>query len=172
MSLYDRPLDLEAREIRLVRFQQDEATGSSGLQPTTLEMCILSLNGSLCFSALSYVWGDSADTVSITVNRSTFAATKNLHAALCHLSQADIEWIWIDALCIDMSNHPERTHQVSYMHAIYSLAHRVYLWLRTESFHTDVVMDYMAKSCTASGLHKNSNSYLSFPLPCAPQTRD
>ncbi|KAK0664541.1 heterokaryon incompatibility protein-domain-containing protein [Cercophora samala] len=147
MTLYNRPLNPEACEIRCVRFQQHEAPASHPFdsRPIMLEMRIVSLNDSLPFSALSYVWGDSKDTVDIAVNNSTFAATKNLHAALQELDQIHTGWLWIDALCIDMSNNEERAQQVSYMHKVYSIAHQVYLWLGPGSIYTDMVMAYIAK---------------------------
>jgi hypothetical protein len=39
------------------------------------------------------------------------------------------KYIWIDALCIDQSNLPERNHQVKLMSALYSQARHVVAWL-------------------------------------------
>lgn len=39
------------------------------------------------------------------------------------------KWFWIDALCINQTNTPERSHQVAHMGHIYAHALRVVVWL-------------------------------------------
>lgn len=56
------------------------------------------------YCALSYVWGSSAETVPIFVDRHEFAATKNLAAALRHISsmlqEDEVILLWIGAISI------------------------------------------------------------------------
>ncbi|TEY54139.1 hypothetical protein BOTCAL_0242g00090 [Botryotinia calthae] len=57
----------------------------------------------------------------------------NLAAALKHLRLADeSRWVWIDAICIDQANIPERSQQVSMMRDIYAHANKVLIWLGDE----------------------------------------
>jgi Heterokaryon incompatibility protein (HET) len=49
----------------------------------------------------------------------------------------DISYIWIDAVCIDQGNIPERTHQVQAMNKIYTKAHRTLVWLGEEDRYSE-----------------------------------
>jgi hypothetical protein len=90
-------------------------------------------NKCLNYQALSYVWGDPADTVPIVVNEQEFQATRNLSDALRQLRQAGEAFveqeIWIDAICINQTDIDEKSKQVPRMADIYSMATRVVIWL-------------------------------------------
>ncbi|KAI3325537.1 heterokaryon incompatibility protein-domain-containing protein [Xylariaceae sp. AK1471] len=90
-------------------------------------------NKSLNYQALSYVWGDPADTVTILVNEHEFQATRNLGNALRQFRQAGEAFveqeIWIDAICINQRDIDEKSKQVPRMADIYSMATRVVIWL-------------------------------------------
>ncbi|KAH7378107.1 heterokaryon incompatibility protein-domain-containing protein [Cadophora sp. MPI-SDFR-AT-0126] len=109
------------------------------------------------FFALSYVWGDARDTMTITLDGQDFPITTNLWAAIMSLrSRYDPErkqhdenvpelwnetidgnsddwkehaicW-WIDAICIDQTDTKERSRQVPRMRQLYSTATRVVVW--------------------------------------------
>jgi hypothetical protein len=82
------------------------------------------------YEALSYVWGDRDNTLSICVDKNQFQVTVNLYSALLRLRDHSFERIiWVDAICIDQSNLEERKQQVQLMAKIYSNAHRVIVWL-------------------------------------------
>jgi hypothetical protein len=85
------------------------------------------------YQALSYVWGDSADKLPISLNGRRFLVTRNLEAALRNLRDLRFPppWLWIDALCIDQKNSEERDEQVRGMKKIYEEAKRVIIWLGT-----------------------------------------
>ncbi|KAK0671018.1 heterokaryon incompatibility protein-domain-containing protein [Cercophora samala] len=74
------------------------------------------------YYALSYVWGDASITEEITVNGLPFQATKNLVLALKWFSKSEIcsRPLWVDAICINQCNVPERNDQVRFMGSIYS----------------------------------------------------
>lgn len=56
--------------------------------------------------------------------------TINLYEALQHLHHTSKERVtWIDALCIDQTNHSERTHQLSTMRLIFEQAANTTIWL-------------------------------------------
>jgi hypothetical protein len=82
------------------------------------------------YEALSYVWGDPDNTLSICVDKNQFQVTVNLYSALSRLRDHSFERIiWVDAICINQSNVEERKQQVQLMAKIYSNAHRVIVWL-------------------------------------------
>jgi hypothetical protein len=64
--------------------------------------------------------------------------TENLHSALQNLREPDkILVLWVDAVCIDQSNIPERNSQVSNMPQTYSEASAVLVWLGIDSLQND-----------------------------------
>jgi hypothetical protein len=119
----------------------------------------MSLDESPYFEALSYVWGDPMITAPIQLRASRrrssgdvgegpalsalpehgFQSTKwpvttNLEAAVRYLRhESEVRILWIDAICIDLSNIEERNHQVPLMKAIYSNAVLVRSWLGSPS---------------------------------------
>ncbi|KAK5659002.1 hypothetical protein OQA88_1088 [Cercophora sp. LCS_1] len=96
------------------------------------------------FTALSYVWGSPTDTTPITINNTTVHVTKTLATALRNLRKTLATPLWADAICINQSSLPERTHQVQIMHEIYSLARSVVVYLGSGTKYTDFAMDKMA----------------------------
>ena len=81
------------------------------------------------YEALSYVWGDPENPLLIFIDEHRFNVTVNLHAALCRLRDCAIEWVWVDAICINQQDRKERGHQVRHMAKVYGKAHRVVAWL-------------------------------------------
>jgi hypothetical protein len=91
-----------------------------------------SLDG-LQYEALSYVWGDTNDTVSILVNRKRFSVKTNLFQALKALQKPrEARILWVDAICIDQANLSERSSQVAIMGKLYRQASKVIAWLGPE----------------------------------------
>lgn len=91
------------------------------------------------YECLSYRWGALTNPKRILIKNTEapdsqyqpFQVGENLHAFL-HAARANPELgdtFWIDALCIDQQNVPERNHQVTQMGDIYSQASRVVVWL-------------------------------------------
>ncbi|KAH7371032.1 heterokaryon incompatibility protein-domain-containing protein [Pyrenochaeta sp. MPI-SDFR-AT-0127] len=81
------------------------------------------------YEALSYVWGDPKNTRSLFIDEHEFKVTVNLHAALWRLRNRGIDWVWVDAICINQQDQQERGHQVRSMAKIYGIAYRVVVWL-------------------------------------------
>jgi len=85
------------------------------------------------YEALSYVWGDPDATIPIELEAHSFPVTKNLECALRYLRYPDtVRILWIDAICIDQKNIPERNQQVQRMGRIYQSASKVILWVGEE----------------------------------------
>jgi hypothetical protein len=134
-SLKYEPLDSERKEIRLIEIL---SPGTKTL-PSECRLSTISLLESPSFAALSYVWGDSSVTENIILDGYTVPVTKNLAAALKHVKH---HWqqqyparepssfrIWVDAICINQKDIPERNWQVRLMQFIYSQAEIVLAWL-------------------------------------------
>ena len=128
------PIDKEASEIRLMT-----------LLPGTLDSKIyLTINSAVLseilvpeYEALSYAWGSAKRSAKIFVVEfgriSALAVTRNLVEALQNLRYEDKPRVlWIDAICVDQNNVPERGHQVVRMATIYPQASRVVVWLGPE----------------------------------------
>ncbi|KAK3714693.1 hypothetical protein LTR37_007673 [Vermiconidia calcicola] len=73
------------------------------------------------YTALSYTWGPADFCRPIIVNGIVFPITENLFACLQHLRhQSNSTYYWIDAICINQLNLPEKAIQVSSMLAVES----------------------------------------------------
>lgn len=82
------------------------------------------------YEALSYVWGDAADTLPVIVGGHEKQVTTNLEAALRHLRwQEKPRILWIDAICINQDDIEERSAQVPMMGDVYRQATSVIVWL-------------------------------------------
>lgn len=99
------------------------------------------LNDNVDYLALSYVWGDAKKTRPITVNSQYRRVTENLAVALQNLQHDDRPIIiWIDAICINQDDDPEKSGQVQLMRQIYTTAREVIIWLGPSTPQTDCMM--------------------------------
>jgi hypothetical protein len=101
------------------------------------------LDSNPIYDALSYVWGASAHDAIIKVDGKPFPVTKHLKAAMNRLSMGTSQAFWIDAICIDQTNNPERNAQVRQMTRIYEGARRVLVWLGDAENHSDRAFDLL-----------------------------
>jgi hypothetical protein len=96
-------------------------------------LSIYELQNAPPYECLSYTWGRKDADRSLKLNSSAFPIRPNLEAALLRLRGSDeIRILWIDAVCIDQLNIPERNSQVSIMRDIYATADHVVVWLAKE----------------------------------------
>ncbi|KAK4034481.1 heterokaryon incompatibility protein-domain-containing protein [Parachaetomium inaequale] len=102
------------------------------------------------FKALSYTWGNGAQTHSIAVlpkkgnagAPKVLAITESLHTALVHLRHVRKPvWLWIDQICINQEDHAEKGEQVRLMGSIYTKAEQVLVWLGPVADGSDALMD-------------------------------
>ncbi|KAM5356930.1 hypothetical protein ACJ41O_003576 [Fusarium nematophilum] len=98
------------------------------------------------FDALSYMWGEGPSQCHITLNNVAFSVGQNLADALRYLrAHAPEACYWIDAICINQNDVPERNRQVRIMHHIYFRAETVVVWLGKK---------YAEYEATLPGLHR------------------
>lgn len=82
------------------------------------------------YEAMSYTWGDPAQTKTIFIDGKPFKTTQNVFDLLYDRSPIlSPRTIWIDAICINQNNNEEKAQQVRIMSAIYSRASQVAVWL-------------------------------------------
>lgn len=100
------------------------------------------------YLALSYCWGDEPATQKIHINGQSFFVTPNLLAGLKAIHRykegfnaaVNAAWVWIDAICINQNDLPEKSSQVRRMSVIFAQAQVVVVWLGEEADNSDGVM--------------------------------
>ncbi|CAN9389168.1 unnamed protein product [Alternaria alternata] len=126
-SLFEHsPLDLKSPSIRLVRILPNFSSDGH------VQLEVRHASTKSAYICLSYVWGHGRNLPWIRLDGRLFQVRQNLHAFLASARKKPhvcSEWLWIDALCIDQSNTPERSHQVQQMGHIFSRAVKVISWL-------------------------------------------
>ncbi|KAF7884617.1 uncharacterized protein EAF02_004953 [Botrytis sinoallii] len=138
------PLDLDKpTAIRI--FILSGGTGDSLIQSSILHIDLKDPSGTIKYEALSYEWKvASSDDPIILVDDCKFRIRKNLYDALIQLRFVDKDrYIWIDALCINQSDHLERNRQVHIMQTIYKRAQRVILWLGPAKDDSDLAIEIL-----------------------------
>lgn len=114
------------------------------------------------YEALSYVWGSNENPQYIQVanqlseaspesfpdssyhGTARLSVTQNLAVALRHLRLLDKPRVmWIDAICINQRDNPEKGLQVAKMGDIYSKASRVVVWLGPAQNDSHLAMETM-----------------------------
>lgn len=135
-SLYT-PLDSASRQIRLLRVSCSEF--DDDFAPVICSLVTGSLDDpSLDYIALSYVWGFEMSQTPLVIDGTIFKATANLFEFLVRyrkISYVVPGWelanlpLWIDAVCINQDDIPERNSQVQMMGAIYRSATKTISWL-------------------------------------------
>ena len=132
------PLDPSNQEIRIVGLYPSYQTES----PIYCRIRKVSPNDCPTFDALSWAWGDVSNRKPIFLNNKRWLAPETLVKSLYDLRDLRRERsLWVDALCINPSRHPEalaeRIQQVRLMQWIYRNAANVIIWMDLKSFDMD-----------------------------------
>jgi hypothetical protein len=134
------PLDRTRSEIRVLRLQPAEDADS----PLEGSLEHISLDVDSDYEAISYTWGDNVKTNRISFGGVDFAITKNLAAALRVLRRKESDrCLWIDAICINQDDIPERSQEVLRMLSIYQHASKVVVWLGEASEDSSSTITYL-----------------------------
>ena len=130
------PLDPTAQEIRLLTLW----SGQTG-DELICSLSKVSLLDSPKYVAVSYAWGDLADTKTIIISTmvspeggdvlvAKLYVTNNLEAALRNFHDANFAVLfWIDAVCVNQRDIAERNAQVQTMGQIFQSALFTSIWL-------------------------------------------
>jgi len=123
------PLNENTQEIRLLTLLPGELDDELQID---LDIVALIPDIPLHFEALSYAWGpiDDPSQVFVGPKRQHLSITRNLADALRHLRYGDApRTLWVDAICVNQADLPERGSQVKRMAETYTRASRVVVWL-------------------------------------------
>ncbi|TGO40538.1 hypothetical protein BHYA_0035g00120 [Botrytis hyacinthi] len=89
------------------------------------------------YEALSYVWGSTENRITAHVlgeTLSTIQIGASLAVALRQLRYTDRpRTLWVDSICINQNDIPERSHEIGRMRNIFSFAYRTIIWLGEEA---------------------------------------
>ncbi|KAF7934898.1 uncharacterized protein EAE98_002943 [Botrytis deweyae] len=105
------------------------------------------------YRALSYTWGAKISSESIIVNGKRLSASNNLIGALRRLRswrENDESFLWVDAICIDQNNIPERNNQIAKMKTIFQNAQSVPVWIGSEKDNSSLAIRLAKKMNKAS----------------------
>ncbi|THV45125.1 hypothetical protein BGAL_0527g00020 [Botrytis galanthina] len=129
-----------------------------------LSPCLLDDNPT--YQALSYTWGDPSIRAPIKVDGHVFMATTNLESALRYLRDTEITRVlWVDAVCINQEDIPERGMQVQQMRRIYKNAKDVLIWLGPPELPTRELSDEEHLHVeTESAVSSTSNHFTALKL--------
>ncbi|EEU43677.1 uncharacterized protein NECHADRAFT_45282, partial [Fusarium vanettenii 77-13-4] len=129
-------------EIRLLEIQP----GPAG--PITVSISHASLRNPPKYRALSYVWGDATRQMPVEcTNGQKVWVTENCYAALKRLRLSDKSvTFWIDAICINQRDTPERNSQVQIMATIYRKAQGITIYLGEEDQEGSLAMETLEKA--------------------------
>jgi len=126
------PLDTSRDSIRLLRLLPTKDSTA----PIQCEIFRAALDTAPPYVALSYAWGDRAGTQAIFIGDEVVSVTPNLKHALQRLRHGTEELVlWVDAICINQDDIPERNAQTANMKAIYQNSQSVAVWLGLENSH-------------------------------------
>src|SRR5271168_4559876 len=93
------------------------------------------------YFALSYAWGSEQNTETILCCGKPFNVTPHLKEGLrCICTASGSRRLWVDAICINQSDHSEKEAQVLKMHHIYKKSKCVYVWLGKEENESDAAI--------------------------------
>jgi hypothetical protein len=106
MDFY-QPLSAYKEEIRLLHILPDE-----GLADIRRQLLHTQAKAAPVYVALSYTWSDIAfhrDEYIILLDERTFTVGSNLAKALRALRSCNVEYVWVDAICINQTDLEERS---------------------------------------------------------------
>lgn len=133
------------------------------------------LDSSPEYTALSYTWGSPEDVCPqpIWIDGQPMQVRNNLMAALQALRHHDESMtLWIDAICINQCDIPEKNHQVASMARIYRAAEAVKIWLGPDGEGSAMAMAYVRDMSRTLTRSTTSSSYSSSPVQDPPLPSD
>jgi hypothetical protein len=97
------------------------------------------------YIAISYTWGDPHPTKPVLIIGQRYYTTQHAHDVLLAMrSPHEVLTVWIDTICIDQANIPEKNDQVWMMGLIYSRAQQTLVWLGPAPHDSDLAMSFIA----------------------------
>jgi hypothetical protein len=156
-----KPVDEGKREIRILILRPARRSNSR-LKCELIHVDLDTLEDAPFgyYEAVSYTWGDATGRLRIELNGHDFTITRNLHGLLKRLrAKRTRGYYWVDAICINQENIPERGQQVQLMKAIYESAEQVLVWLGPSSDDSDLAMDLIDEITDADEVDQALKDY-------------
>ncbi|KAK2591518.1 hypothetical protein QQS21_010793 [Conoideocrella luteorostrata] len=127
----------------LTSFRVAELLPGKADDPVSCSLHQVDWPNQLDYEAVSYAWGNPDLTEPVAVHGKRVEVTQNLHVCLKHLRYENrSRFLWVDALCINQKDIPERGAQVKQMRKIYESAKTVVIWLGPDTEgHAAVAID-------------------------------
>jgi hypothetical protein len=148
-ALLYKPLNAHDKEVRLLTIIPSEF--ADDIRCTLMKV---SLDEEPSYEALSYAWGSTQYTRQIYLNEVPYNVTNNLESALRHLRYVDRPRVlWVDALCINQRDLPERNSQITHMTGIYERASEVVAWLGDEHGGSNLAFDALEALPNVDRMH-------------------
>ena len=87
------------------------------------------------YEALSFAWDNPSKTHTLYIGGGLLGITQNLDVDVRHPRHASMPRdIWVDDVCTDQSDIPEKIHQIRRMCSVYSGASQLLVWLNGTIF--------------------------------------
>jgi hypothetical protein len=122
------------------------------------------------YAALSYTWGDQSEKRTIFFPRSQdvnderyhhLKVGENLFQALRQAPYVEdgVEWMWIDAICINQSDLEEKGDQVAKMYDIYKQSKYVMAWLGPAANNSNTFIEWLNAEITEAYNHRDDPDF-------------
>ena len=121
-------LNYQRREFRLLELHGTVLSEGED-RSIRASMHTVPLNVCPAYDALSYCWGSRVSAKKIAIDGHPHPITENLHEALTVLLSRQVQYLWVDALCINQDDPDEKGAQVQRMATIFQEAQKVIAWL-------------------------------------------
>ncbi len=141
----DRPLAYpELKELRQIRLLQ--VSGEQGSGRMLGKFTVVSLDSlPVEYKAVSYSWGYPQSTEEVWFGKHKFLKVNPAAASMLRsvIALRDPSYLWVDALCIDQNNLPEKGLQVRLMRDVFRSAKQVVVWLGDPSADSSLAMEFI-----------------------------
>lgn len=118
-----------------------------GTEDVHFRLQVANLEHDLEYEAISYCWGDPADTREVYCDQKPLQVTNSLFTALKQLRFANQpRTLWADAICINQKDFVEKCAQINLMSQIYSKTTRVLIWLGDDTTGLEGVEESMSEA--------------------------
>ena len=96
------------------------------------------------YETISYVWGDNKRIRNLNLAKETLPITESISKAIPLLSpHSKTGYLWIDQLCINQDDIPERNRQVQLMGEVYSRSMRTLVYLQVEEWAIERIVSFL-----------------------------
>ncbi|KAE8441100.1 hypothetical protein EG329_005867 [Mollisiaceae sp. DMI_Dod_QoI] len=132
-------------------------------RPISCSLVVCAVDELPSFEALSYTWGDTSVTNTISCHGLSLNVHSNAWHALLDLRQDDAPRIlWIDAICINQEDDAERSAQVQLMRHIYARANQVLVWMQPVTDDMELVFSTLSRLSRLQATEDSTDRLTSF----------